>query len=90
MNYDNETYINTLRGYIDDIDESIVNMLNSRFDICLEIGKAKKNLGLENVYVPEREKAIIDNLSIREHHKDMVQTIWPVIMEYSRSLQKQI
>lgn len=84
---DNYT-IEQLRNYIDDIDESIVNMLNSRFDLCKKIGEKKKALGMDTVYVPEREQAIINRLSERECHIDMVRTIWPIIMEYSRSLQK--
>ena len=84
---DNYT-IEQMRGYIDDIDETILNMLNSRFDICKMIGEKKKALGMESVYVPEREQAILNRLSEREHHAGMVYAIWPAIMEYSRSLQK--
>ena len=84
---DNYT-IEQMRSYIDDIDETILNMLNSRFDICKMIGEKKRQLGMETVYVPEREQAIINRLSEREHHEGLVQAIWPTIMEYSRSLQK--
>ena len=47
-----------LREDIDRIDEVLVRLLNERARVACEVGKLKKELGVE-VYQPEREKDVI-------------------------------
>ena len=75
------------RESIDHIDEVIVNYLNYRFQYCQEIGKIKKESNTQ-VLDSNREKEIIDKLKQYEKYPGMVETIWPVIMEFSKQLQK--
>ncbi len=52
----------SLRKKIDRLDKRIVKLLNRRAKYADEIGKVKEKLGLE-VYSPEREKQVIENVS---------------------------
>lgn len=79
--------LNDLRLEIDSIDSQLIMWLNRRFDICKQIGIVKQNQGIKQVQDPAREEAIINRLTEQEAHKDMVKTLWPHIMAYSRSLQ---
>ncbi len=56
------TDMKSLREKIDRLDERIVKLLNKRAKYADEIGKIKEKLGLE-VYSPEREKQVIENVS---------------------------
>jgi chorismate mutase-like protein len=47
-----------LREDIDRIDEVLVRLLNERARVACEVGKLKKDLGIE-VYQPDREKDVI-------------------------------
>lgn len=79
-----------LRSEIDEIDIELVRLLNKRFDICEAIGWAKKAIGSQTIQDSTREQAILDNLSLKETHPDMVKTLWPVIMNYSKLLQSKL
>ena len=50
--------LDDLRDDIDRVDEVLVRMLNERARIACEIGRLKKQLGVE-VYQPEREKQVL-------------------------------
>jgi chorismate mutase-like protein len=50
--------LDALRDDIDRVDEVLVRLLNERARVACEIGKLKKELGLE-VYQPEREKQVL-------------------------------
>jgi len=50
-----------LRRDIDRVDEVIVRLLNERARVVCEIGRVKKDTG-EQVYQPEREKAVIEHV----------------------------
>ncbi|OGV58220.1 MAG: chorismate mutase [Lentisphaerae bacterium GWF2_52_8] len=50
-----------LRDKIDDIDHKIVSLLNQRYNCVLEVGHWKKNRS-QAIYVPEREKALLERL----------------------------
>jgi chorismate mutase/prephenate dehydratase len=54
--------IDELRGRIDRLDERMVGLLNERTRIVLEIGALKKKAG-EEIYVPAREKAVLDRIA---------------------------
>ena len=53
--------LTALRRRIDEIDREIVKLLNERARIALEIGRIKRERG-EPVYVPHREREILERL----------------------------
>ncbi len=53
--------LNELRKEIDGIDEKIIKLINERYKHVIEIGHLKKKTSHE-IYVPEREKSLIDRL----------------------------
>jgi chorismate mutase len=50
-----------LRQRIDQIDEQLMKLLNSRSACAVEIGRIKRRIGMA-VYQPEREKWILDRV----------------------------
>ena len=50
--------LDELRRDIDRVDEVLVRLLNERARCACEVGKVKKELGIE-VYQPEREKQVL-------------------------------
>ena len=50
--------LDELRDDIDRVDEVLVRLLNERARVACEIGRMKKDLGME-VYQPEREKQVL-------------------------------
>src|SRR5262249_7927364 len=50
--------LDDLRDDIDRVDEVLVRLLNERARVACEIGKLKKELGIE-VYQPDREKEVL-------------------------------
>lgn len=54
--------VDVLRKKIDQIDEKVVNLLNDRALLALRIGQSKSS-GNQKVYVPGREKEILQRLS---------------------------
>ncbi len=50
-----------LRQDIDRIDEVLVRLLNERARVACEVGRVKKDQGVE-VYQPDREKQVLDHV----------------------------
>src|SRR5256714_1282546 len=50
-----------LRAQIDKIDEQLVDLLNSRARVVVEIGKLKQNSNAP-IYAPDREKAVLEKV----------------------------
>ena len=50
-----------LRRDIDRVDEVLVRLLNERARCACEIGRLKKELGVE-IYQPDREKQVLDHV----------------------------
>ncbi len=50
--------LDDLRGDIDRVDEVLVRLLNERARVVCEIGRVKKELGVE-IYQPDREKQVL-------------------------------
>ena len=50
--------LDELRDDIDRVDEVLVRLLNERARVACEIGRIKKQLGIE-VYQPEREQQVL-------------------------------
>ena len=58
---DQHDIVGELRLRIDQIDDQLMKLLNSRSACAVEIGRLKRRLGLA-VYQPEREKWILDRV----------------------------
>jgi chorismate mutase/prephenate dehydratase len=54
--------VDALRKKIDQIDEKIVELLNERASVAVDIGHQKR-LNNEEIYVPSREKQVLDRLT---------------------------
>jgi chorismate mutase len=54
-----EAQVEDLRRRIDQIDDQLMKLLNSRSACAVEIGRIKRHIGMA-VYQPEREKWILD------------------------------
>jgi chorismate mutase len=54
-----EAQVEDLRRRIDQIDDQLMKLLNSRSACAVEIGRIKRQIGMP-VYQPEREKWILD------------------------------
>jgi chorismate mutase-like protein len=50
-----------LRKNIDRVDEVLVRLLNERARCACEIGRLKKEMGVE-IYQPDREKQVLDHV----------------------------
>jgi chorismate mutase len=53
--------LDDLRKDIDRVDEVLVRLLNERARVACEIGRLKKEQGIE-IYQPEREKQVLDHV----------------------------
>ncbi|MCL5267387.1 MAG: endolytic transglycosylase MltG [Bacteroidetes bacterium] len=81
----------SLRRKIDRADKRIVKLLNKRAGYADDIGKIKEKLGLE-IYSPEREKQVIDNVC-RENPgpltDEAVRRVYERIIDESRRLERE-
>ena len=82
------TRLDIERAKINIIDTEIINLLDQRSKVSLAIGgyKRKRNLA---VYVPSREKVILDRLSKKSKllPKESIISIYKSIFKASRDLQ---
>jgi chorismate mutase/prephenate dehydratase len=79
-----------LRVKIDDIDQKILDLLNKRANIALDVGKAKQTKKL-NIHSPEREKEILNRLKETNpgpFPSDALKHIYEEILSASLSLQQ--
>jgi len=54
--------LDDLRKQIDSLDSEIINLLNERINVVLNIGAEKNKTGAE-IYVPARERAVFDKIN---------------------------
>ncbi len=77
-----------LRENIDKIDDSLIELLNKRAGLVIEIGKIKKKHNLE-IYQPPRERAILNH--VREKSSTLgatdMESIWKEIMGACKNIQ---
>lgn len=78
--------LNELRQQINEIDEQIIGLLNSRMNTVMKVSRYKKENNLP-VYAPRVEKEKIEKLSELSYYPGMVETIWPSIMCFARSIE---
>jgi chorismate mutase/prephenate dehydratase len=86
MNDEYRDALDTLRMQISMIDTDLLRLLEERVATAKEIGKIKAHYGMP-IYVPEVEKQKIEKLSAFCKYSGLVETIWPVIMCYTRSVE---
>ena len=82
--------INELRKKIDDVDEEIINLINKRTELVLEIGKQKSKTN-DSFYAPHREKIIIDRikeLNPGPFPNSVLELIYKEVMSACRALEK--
>ncbi len=79
--------INELRKEIDDVDNQILKLLEKRFQVCGEIGKYKKEQGLQ-IEDLEREKQIIEEKKGKTHLSgEFVEQFFQLIFKESKKIQ---
>ena len=78
--------LDELRTAIQETDTELLKLLEKRIGYVKQVGeyKAERNLP---IYVPEVEKRKIEALSAECAYPGLVETIWPVIMCYARSVE---
>lgn len=84
--------INTFRQEIDAIDLQLLQLLNRRAQCAQEIGEIKKLTG-SPVFHPEREKQVIENLTLANTGPILntsISFIWQEIMSACRALEQTI
>lgn len=82
--------LNSARIEINKIDKEIVNLLEKRFNIVMEIGNYKKENNLP-VYDAEREKMVIKNCIgylENKHYSKSIEDVFQQIMDSSKDLEK--
>lgn len=92
---DKQPTIPDLRHRIDEIDTEILDLLNRRAGLALEIGALKSQAGTKEpkrpIYVPEREKAVLARLAERNKgplDAAAVRSIYREIISACRALEK--
>src|SRR5688500_2732048 len=79
-----------LRKRIDELDRQIVDLLNERANVVVEVGKVKRD-GNAQVYAPDREKVVLEQ--VRRYNKGplpdaCVEAIWRELMSGSFALER--
>lgn len=78
--------LDEMRRSIQSIDEQLVELLERRTKVVQMVGEYKKERNLP-IYAPEVEQKKIAALSAECSYPGLVETIWPVIMCYARSVE---
>ena len=85
--------LDELRDDIDRVDEVLVRLLNERARVACEIGRIKKERGIE-VYQPEREKQVLAHVrSIAAEGPlgaDAIARLFERIIDEARGLERRI
>jgi chorismate mutase-like protein len=85
--------LDDLRDDIDRVDEVLVRLLNERARVACEIGRMKKELGIE-VYQPEREKQVLAHVrSIAAEGPlgaDAIARLFERIIDEARGLERRL
>ena len=88
---DAEAELSRLRDAIDRVDEVLVKLLNQRAKYAIEIGEIKGVLSLP-VYVPEREKAVLEHVertSAGPLHDASIRRLFERIIDESRRVERE-
>jgi chorismate mutase len=85
-----EAQVNDLRRRIDQIDDQLMKLLNSRSACAVEIGRLKRRIGMP-VYQPEREKWILDRVERNNPgplDRGAVRRVFERVIDESRRLER--
>lgn len=80
-----------LRKRIDEVDSQLVQLLNERAQVVVEVGKIKKETGIAPVYAPEREKMVLDRICAMNAGPLLDKTlvaVWRELMSGSFALER--
>ena len=80
------TLMETLRDEIQEVDKKLLSLLEKRIKIAKQIGDIKRENN-KPFYVPEVEKKKIEKLASICEFPGLVETLWPMIMCYTRSVE---
>lgn len=72
---------------IDKLDDVILAALNKRYELCIQLNEEEKKLN-SPVDSLTKEKIMINRLAANEKYPNMVATIWPYIIDFSKTLQQ--
>jgi len=87
---DGVSRLDDLRRQIDEIDAQLVRLLSARASCALEIGREKKQAGLD-LYQPTRETEVLDNvqrLNTGPLDNDAVKRLFERIIDEARRLER--
>ena len=81
--------LNELRGKLDDIDNSILDLFEERIATCREIGNIKRETGTD-VYVPAREEEKLQKVKELAgfESRPYVETLFKTLMDLSKDHQR--
>src|SRR5437867_3728407 len=85
--------LDDLRNDIDRVDEVLVRLLNERARVACEIGRLKKEQGVE-IYQPEREKQVLEhvrNIAVEGPlGADAIARLFERIIDEARRLERRV
>jgi chorismate mutase/prephenate dehydratase len=84
--------VDALRKKIDQVDEKIVELLNKRASLAQKIGRTK-NRASEQIYVPGREKQVLQRIARLSHgpfSEPAIRSIYREVLSACRSLESPI
>lgn len=85
-----EAALEPLRRRIDELDGKLVDLLNERANVVIEIGKLKRN-GAGPIYAPDREQRVLEQVRQRNHGPladECLEAIWRELMSGSFALER--
>ncbi len=88
--HDPDKQLAPLRARIDELDKQIIELLNERAKVVIEVGRIKQT-GDNPIYVPERERQVLDQ--VRRYNKGplpdaCLEAIWRELMSGSFALER--
>ncbi len=87
-----DSELESLRREIDEVDASLVRLLNRRAEVVLEVARRKSRSGA-TVFVPDRERMVMENVLAASQgplKPEHLRSIYREILSSSRSLQRKL
>ena len=79
------------RDHLDHVDDQILALLHQRAEIVKQVGELKSRTGIEQIYVPHREREILSRLETQNRGQfpsDALHIIYTEIISACRALEK--
>jgi len=83
--------LSDLRRQIDDLDAQMLDLLNRRASLAIEIGKRKEQASSASIFAPDRERRVMDHILGRNTGplpEDSLRSIYREIFSSMRALEK--